>query len=146
MATASTSPLGSLIQHTSEVELLPWVGEVTEMVGLLIASRGDQQSHHLGNFAHPRQQFYFGSVLDQGSQRGGRSGSHIRYPTCRSGRVQSRAIGYRRKRPAGLAKCRKTIRRDSESDRRTKPGSWESRTAPGTFAPTIPGWDACARG
>src|ERR1035438_7616679 len=52
MTTASTSPLGSLIQHTSEVELLPWVGEVTEMVGLLIASRGPVVS--IGYFCEVR--------------------------------------------------------------------------------------------
>jgi flagellum-specific ATP synthase len=43
---------GSLIQHLAsniaEVDLLPWVGEVTEMVGLLIASRGPVTS--IGDF------------------------------------------------------------------------------------------------
>src|ERR1039457_6183273 len=52
MSAALSSPLGSLIQHTSEVELLPWVGEVTEMVGLLIASRGPVVS--IGDFCEVR--------------------------------------------------------------------------------------------
>jgi len=47
---------GSLIQHLtssiSEIELLPWVGEVTEMVGLLIASRGPVTS--IGDFCEVR--------------------------------------------------------------------------------------------
>src|SRR3984957_9625075 len=47
-----SSPIGSLIQHTPEIELLPWVGEVTEMVGLLIASRGPVVS--IGDFCEVR--------------------------------------------------------------------------------------------
>src|SRR6202451_2818528 len=52
MSTVLSSPLGSLIQHTPEIELLPWVGEVTEMVGLLIASRGPVVS--IGDFCEIR--------------------------------------------------------------------------------------------
>jgi flagellum-specific ATP synthase len=52
MTTASSSPLGSLIHQASEIELLPWVGEVTEMVGLLIASRGPVVS--IGDFCEVR--------------------------------------------------------------------------------------------
>jgi flagellum-specific ATP synthase len=52
MTTPSSFPLGSLIHHASEVELLPWVGEVTEMVGLLIASRGPVVS--IGDFCEVR--------------------------------------------------------------------------------------------
>ena len=52
MAASSSSSLGSLIQHASEIELLPWVGEVTEMVGLLIASRGPVVS--IGDFCEVR--------------------------------------------------------------------------------------------
>jgi flagellum-specific ATP synthase len=50
--TTPSSSLGSLIHHASEVELLPWVGEVTEMVGLLIASRGPVVS--IGDFCEVR--------------------------------------------------------------------------------------------
>jgi len=32
--------IGRVLPHVAEIDLLPWVGEVTEMVGLLIASRG----------------------------------------------------------------------------------------------------------
>ena len=46
----------SVIEHllpaVSEVDLLPWVGEVTEMVGLLIASRGPVVS--IGDFCEVR--------------------------------------------------------------------------------------------
>src|SRR5580692_638855 len=52
MAVAPSSPLGPLAQHASEIELLPWVGEVTEMVGLLIASRGPVVS--IGDFCEVR--------------------------------------------------------------------------------------------
>jgi flagellum-specific ATP synthase len=52
MTTALSSPLGSLIQHAAEIELLPSVGEVTEMVGLLIASRGPVAS--IGDFCEVR--------------------------------------------------------------------------------------------
>src|SRR5580698_270447 len=48
MAATSSSALGPLLQQASEIELLPWVGEVTEMVGLLIASRGPVVS--IGDF------------------------------------------------------------------------------------------------
>jgi len=47
-----TSLLGPLLQHAPEIELLPWVGEVTEMVGLLIASRGPVVS--IGDFCEVR--------------------------------------------------------------------------------------------
>jgi len=52
MTSALSSPLGSLIQQAPEIELLPWVGEVTEMVGLLIASRGPVVS--IGDFCEVR--------------------------------------------------------------------------------------------
>ena len=52
MTTSLSSPLASLIQHSPDVELLPWVGEVTEMVGLLIASRGPVVS--IGDFVEVR--------------------------------------------------------------------------------------------
>ena len=48
----STSPLTPLLQHAPEIELMPWVGEVTEMVGLLIASRGPVVS--IGDFCEVR--------------------------------------------------------------------------------------------
>jgi flagellar biosynthesis/type III secretory pathway ATPase len=44
--------ISQLVPHVSEVELLPWVGEVTEMVGLLIASRGPVVS--IGDFCEVR--------------------------------------------------------------------------------------------
>jgi flagellum-specific ATP synthase len=50
-ATASTA-IGELIQHVPAIELLPWMGEVTEMVGLLIASRGPVTS--IGDFCEVR--------------------------------------------------------------------------------------------
>src|SRR5579872_4203295 len=40
--------LESAVQYVQQVELLPWVGEVTEIVGLLIASRGPAAS--IGDF------------------------------------------------------------------------------------------------
>src|ERR1700730_10289693 len=40
MASAASSVFGRLSAQLAHVELLPWMGEVTEMVGLLIASRG----------------------------------------------------------------------------------------------------------
>src|SRR5580698_4056051 len=52
MAATSSSALGPLLQQASEIELLPWVGEVTEMVGLLIASRGPVVS--IGDFCEVR--------------------------------------------------------------------------------------------
>src|SRR5579863_4438450 len=52
MTTPSSYPLESLIHQASEIELLPWVGEVTEMVGLLIASRGPVVS--IGDFCEVR--------------------------------------------------------------------------------------------
>src|SRR5271156_2453035 len=50
--TTAASPLASLIDYAPEIELLPWVGEVTEMVGLLIASRGPVTS--IGDFCEVR--------------------------------------------------------------------------------------------
>src|SRR5271167_570988 len=50
--TTSTSPLASLIDYAPEIELLPWVGEVTEMVGFLVASRGPVVS--IGDFCEVR--------------------------------------------------------------------------------------------
>src|SRR5580658_9441785 len=50
-ATASTA-IGELIRHVPAIELLPWMGEVTEMVGLLIASRGPVTS--IGDFCEVR--------------------------------------------------------------------------------------------
>src|SRR5215470_7440229 len=38
--TESRISLQPAIQEVSRIELLPWAGEVTELVGLLIASRG----------------------------------------------------------------------------------------------------------
>ena len=55
-AACSTSSIDSmlqqLIQETAEIELLPWVGEVTDMVGLLVASRGPVVS--IGDFCEVR--------------------------------------------------------------------------------------------
>src|SRR5271168_4169548 len=50
--TPAASPLAALIDYAPEIELLPWVGEVTEMVGLLIASRGPVVS--IGDFCEVR--------------------------------------------------------------------------------------------
>ena len=44
----ATSLINHLIPQVSEIELMPWAGEVTEMVGLLIASRGPVAS--VGDF------------------------------------------------------------------------------------------------
>ncbi len=48
----AASPIPHLASCTAEIELLPWVGEVTEMVGLLIASRGPVTS--IGDFCEVR--------------------------------------------------------------------------------------------
>jgi flagellum-specific ATP synthase len=48
----ASSAISQLIPHVAEIELLPWVGEVTEMVGLLIASRGPVTS--IGDFCEVR--------------------------------------------------------------------------------------------
>jgi FliI/YscN family ATPase len=45
---AATSAFSRLLDEVREIELLPWIGEVTEMVGLLIASRGPVAS--IGDF------------------------------------------------------------------------------------------------
>src|SRR3981081_4266686 len=52
MATPLSSPLERLIPHAAEIELLPWVGQVTDMVGLLVASRGPVVS--IGDFCEIR--------------------------------------------------------------------------------------------
>src|SRR5450755_3322081 len=52
MTPAASSPITPLINYAPEIELLPWVGEVTEMVGLLIASRGPVVS--IGDFCEVR--------------------------------------------------------------------------------------------
>ena len=44
----SNSLVSHLVPQVSEIELMPWVGEVTEMVGLLVASRGPVVS--IGDF------------------------------------------------------------------------------------------------
>src|SRR6266478_925799 len=44
--------IGELIPEVAKLELLPWIGEVTEMVGLLIASRGPVVS--IGDFCEIR--------------------------------------------------------------------------------------------
>src|SRR5437867_4391492 len=45
MAPVSFAPL---IDHVASIDLVPWIGHVTEMVGLLIASRGPAVS--IGDF------------------------------------------------------------------------------------------------
>src|ERR1700730_5642770 len=52
MASASSSVFSQLNAQLAHVELLPWMGEVTEMVGLLIASRGPVVS--IGDFCEIR--------------------------------------------------------------------------------------------
>src|ERR1700692_3587950 len=52
MASATSSVFGRLGAQLGDIELLPWVGEVTEMVGLLIASRGPVVS--IGDFCEIR--------------------------------------------------------------------------------------------
>src|SRR5690242_10665265 len=48
MGTDQQICLQPLIEEMSRIELLPWIGEVTELVGLLIASRGPAAS--VGDF------------------------------------------------------------------------------------------------
>ena len=48
MASATSSVLRQLSDQLAGIELMPWIGEVTEMVGLLIASRGPVVS--IGDF------------------------------------------------------------------------------------------------
>src|SRR5579872_5867193 len=48
MASATSSVFGKLSAQLANIELFPWIGEVTEMVGLLIASRGPVVS--IGDF------------------------------------------------------------------------------------------------
>src|ERR1700674_802290 len=52
MPTSPSSPLHRLIPQAAEIELLPWIGEVTDMVGLLVASRGPVVS--IGDFCEVR--------------------------------------------------------------------------------------------
>src|SRR5579862_6513961 len=48
MASATSSVIRQLSDQLAGIELMPWIGEVTEMVGLLIASRGPVVS--IGDF------------------------------------------------------------------------------------------------
>ena len=48
MAPSSSTALAQLTAQLADIELLPWIGEVTEMIGLLIASRGPVVS--IGDF------------------------------------------------------------------------------------------------
>jgi len=52
MASAANSVFSQLNQQLADIEMLPWIGEVTEMVGLLIASRGPVVS--IGDFCEIR--------------------------------------------------------------------------------------------
>src|ERR1700686_1667292 len=52
MTPAANSPIAPLINYAPEIELLPWIGEVTDMVGLLVASRGPVVS--IGDFCEVR--------------------------------------------------------------------------------------------
>src|SRR5690349_14904844 len=52
MASATSSVFSQLNQQLADIEMLPWIGEVTEMVGLLIASRGPVVS--IGDFCEVR--------------------------------------------------------------------------------------------
>jgi FliI/YscN family ATPase len=52
MASATSSVFSQLNAHLADIEMLPWIGEVTEMVGLLIASRGPVVS--IGDFCEIR--------------------------------------------------------------------------------------------
>src|SRR5579863_6140533 len=52
MTAIAESAIGALARQTPDVDLLPWVGEVTEMVGLVIASRGPVVS--IGDFCELR--------------------------------------------------------------------------------------------
>ena len=47
-----SSPLSDLVHHAPEIDLLPWVGEVTDMIGLVIGSRGPVVS--IGDFCEIR--------------------------------------------------------------------------------------------
>ena len=52
MASAANSVFSQLNRQLADIEMLPWIGEVTEMVGLLIASRGPVVS--IGDFCEIR--------------------------------------------------------------------------------------------
>ena len=52
MAALETSPIERLIPRVAGIELLPWAGEVTDIVGLLVASRGPVAS--IGDFCEVR--------------------------------------------------------------------------------------------
>ncbi|MBZ5610096.1 MAG: FliI/YscN family ATPase [Acidobacteriia bacterium] len=49
---AASSAISQLVPQVPDLEVLPWVGEVTEMVGLLVASRGPVVS--IGDFCEVR--------------------------------------------------------------------------------------------
>jgi flagellum-specific ATP synthase len=52
MASATSSVISQLNAQLADIEMLPWIGQVTEMVGLLIASRGPVVS--IGDFCEIR--------------------------------------------------------------------------------------------
>jgi len=52
MASSANPVFSQLNQQLADIEMLPWIGEVTEMVGLLIASRGPVVS--IGDFCEIR--------------------------------------------------------------------------------------------
>jgi flagellum-specific ATP synthase len=52
MASVTSSVFSQLNAQLADIEMLPWIGEVTEMVGLLIASRGPVVS--IGDFCEIR--------------------------------------------------------------------------------------------
>src|SRR5579862_3484170 len=52
MSAMPVGSIGRLIPEVSSIEVLPWIGEVTEMAGLLIASRGPVVS--IGDFVEIR--------------------------------------------------------------------------------------------
>jgi FliI/YscN family ATPase len=52
MAAPANTAIGQAIEYVPGIELMPWMGEVTEMVGLLIASRGPVAS--IGDFCEVR--------------------------------------------------------------------------------------------
>jgi flagellum-specific ATP synthase len=98
----STSLINHLIPQVSEIELMPWAGEVTEMVGLLIASRGPVAS--VGDFCEVQ---------------------------TSSGRcVRSQVVGFRNERVLsmpleevdGLQLGNRVIARNAESQLRVGPG------------------------
>ena len=98
----ATSLISHLIPQVSEIELMPWAGEVTELVGLLIASRGPVAS--VGDFCEVQ---------------------------TSSGRcVRSQVVGFRNERVLsmpleevdGLQLGNRVIARNAESQLRVGPG------------------------